>query len=113
MLPARAAMPGCHCSLGTTAGLAKWLDVGQIFTPIAWKKQILLFLETQSFPNNMYFLQLQILAVERPPPTASAPAPSLTLADTAAAPLLSPHPRVPSKEPCRHLLPLTHGAAGL
>lgn len=42
------------------------------------KKIILLFPETRSFPNNMYFLQLQILAVEKPPLMAPAPAPNLT-----------------------------------
>lgn len=108
VLSAWAAIPG------TTAGLGKWLEAGQIFTPIAWKKKkILLFLETQSFPNNRYFLQLQILAVERPPLTASALAPDLALADpTPKQRLLLSCPHVPSKQPCPHLPSFTHRPAG-
>lgn len=102
--------------LRTTAGLGKWLEARQIFTSIAWekkKKKILLFLETQSFPNNRHFLQLQILAVERPPLTASALAPDLALADpTPKQQLLLSCPHVPSKQPCYRLPSLTHGPAG-
>lgn len=111
VLSAWAAIPG------TTAGLGKWLEARQIFTSIAWEKKknkkILLFLETQSFPNNRHFLQLQILAVERPPLTASALAPDLALADpTPKQRLLLSCPHVPSKQPCYRLPSLTHGPAG-
>lgn len=102
---------GCHSRYHCWAG--KVAGSGADFHSYSMEKKIiLLFLETQSFPNNRYFLQLQILPVERPPLTASALAPDSALADpTPKRRLLLSCPHVPSKQPCPHLPPLTHGPA--
>lgn len=106
---------GCHSRYHCWAGKVAGSKADFHFYSMGKKKKkkILLFLETQSFPNNRHFLQLQILAVERPPLTASALAPDLALADpTPKQRLLLSCPHVPSKQPCYRLPSLTHGPAG-